>query len=149
MKLTTVFVSLSLMLISLPIPCQSADLIGTWCVSMSAAYSTYPSNGYYVVPSFVEEETEIVINYQEELDYGTLFAGYVVVGENEWNGFSGVLDGDEISMTHWDSVTRGKLKEKKDSPLRITFINNAFKATDRIGKTSIGAAIKGECPEYQ
>lgn len=142
MKLATLFMSLSIMLIALPMSVQSADLVGEWCVSMSTAFS----EGTVDPPGFFEEEYEIEIIAQVDGAYGVLFYGQVWVGI-EYTYFSGVLDGDEISMTHWDSVTRGKLKQKKDKPLQINFINNAFDSDDRSGKTSIGIVVKGTCPQ--
>jgi hypothetical protein len=142
MKLITLFVSLSIFLL-FALPASGApDLVGTWCVSMSSAYSqgTYGSAGFW------EEEYEIEFMAQTEGEFGTLFYGQVEVLPNvEWTYFSGVLDGDEISMTHWDSVTRGKIKEKKGN-IKINFVNNAFDDDDRRGKTSIGIAVKGSCP---
>ncbi len=111
---------------------------------MSSAYSA----GTFGEADYDEEEYEIEFVDQEEADYGVLFYGRVDVGGGEFTYFSGVLDGEEISLTHWDSVTRGKLpKVKKDQPLQINFVNNAFNADDRSGKTAIGVAIKGNCPQ--
>ena len=144
MKLTAVCVSLSILLVAFP-ALGEPDLTGTWCVSMSTAYSQgdpNPPNS----PGFFEEEYEIEILEQENNAlYGVLFHGQVDVG-TEFTFFSGVLDGDDISMTHWDSVTRGKLKEKKNKPHEISFINNAFDADYRSGKTAVGIAVKGNCP---
>ena len=141
MKPTPFIVSLSILFLAIPAFGQP-DLTGIWCVSMSSAYS----QGTTGVPGFFEEEYEIeFISQKDNASYGILFYGQVDVG-SEYTYFSGVLDGDNISMTHWDSVTRGTLKQKKNKPLEISFINNAFNAKDRGGKTSIGVAIKGNCP---
>ena len=140
MKLTTYFVSLLILFIAIP-ACAQPNLTGIWCVSMSSAYS----QGTTGTPGFSEEEYEIEFLAQKDnASYGIIFYGQVDVG-SEYTYFSGVLDGHKISMTHWDSVTRGTLKKKKKT-LEISFINNAFEAKDRRAKTSIGVALKGNCP---
>ena len=142
MKFTTLFVTLSILLIALPVLGQP-DLTGPWCVSMSVAYSE--GNDTTLI-FFIDEQYEIVIDAQNDTSpYGIPFYGHVDVGGGEITYFSGVLDDNTISMTHWDSVTRGILKEKGNNPLQMNFINNAFDADNRSGKTSVGIAVKGAC----
>lgn len=149
MKLTNLFVSLSILLLATPVSGQT-QIKGEWCVSMSTAYSqgtnTLGDVVYSSMPYFQEEEYEIVIDKQDNNSpYGTPFYGHVDVGAGEITYFSGVLDGQAISMTHWDSVTRGILVMDKNKAVQINFINNAFDADWRRGKTSVGVAIKGTC----
>ena len=143
MKITTLCVSLSILLIAFPALGEPV-LTGTWCVFMSSAYSEGDPNPQDS-PGFYEEMYPIEITAQITAAYGVLFYGQVDVGIED-TYFSGVLDGKTISMTHWDSVTRGELKKKGKKPLRIEFINNAFDESTRSGKTSIGEAVKGDCP---
>jgi len=149
MKNFTFFVTLSLLLIAGPAFGQP-DLTGTWCIYTSEANS----GGEFDVPpagNFSEPDPyEIVIDEQDDsYTHGSLFYGHVVHDSNppppEYGFFSGVLDGRRISMTHWDSVTRGTLRQRINRPLRIHFINNAFDAKNRIAKTAIGVAIKRNC----
>lgn len=143
MKLKTLFVILPILLFALPVLGQP-DLRGPWCVSMSVANSDGT-----VTPAdfFINEDYEIVIDEQNDTSpYGVPFYGHVDVGGGETTYFSGVLDDTTISMTHWDSVTRGTLKKKNNKPMQINFINNAFDADNRSGKTSVGVAVQGICP---
>ena len=158
MKKTVLFLTLSLFFIAGSAFAQT-DLTGTWCVSMSEAYSASgsepPAQPHDPVldGSYVEAQYEIVIDSQDDSSpFGILFFGHVNIYDvnnvlTEVTYFSGVLDGKDISMTSWDSVTRGLLKQKGNNPMEIHFINNAFDADNRSSKTSIGVAIKGECPE--
>ena len=134
MKKLTLLVTLSFLLIA--IPSFGQDLVGTWCVYMSEAVS---AQGQYCTPdadgSFGEAPPEeIVITDQDDFIYGTLFRGYVDHGGGECGYFSGVLDGKTISITHWDSVTRGTFKQKGNNPPEIYFINNAFPPQTRTKK---------------
>lgn len=148
MKKATLFLTLSLLLIAAPAFGQP-DLIGTWCVYMSEAVSD-SDKGLGILHEAIPVEFEITD--QDDYTYGTLFRGFVYHGvdENgvaEYGYFSGVLDDkSNISITHWDSVTRGKLIKKGKHPLKIEFINNAFDADNRGAKTAIGEAIEGPCP---
>lgn len=144
MKLTNLFAAVSLLFVAVPVFGQP-DLTGTWCVFMSAAYSEGSPN--IGTEKFYDETYEIEIDEQDASSpYGLLFYGSVDVGGGETTYFSGVLEDQTISMTHWDSVTRGTLKQKGSNPMQIEFINNAFNEDFRSSKTSVGVAVHGGCP---
>jgi hypothetical protein len=145
MKKITLFLALSFILIAFPAFGQ--DLVGTWCVYMSEAVSAQSQSCTPSSDGSFSDATpeEIEITDQDDYAYGILFRGFVAHGNGECGYFSGVLDGNTISITHWDSVTRGTFTQKGNKPPEIHFINNAFDADNRGSKTAIGVAIKEPC----
>lgn len=150
MKLTTLFAVLTILLFSSF--AFAIDLTGVWCGPLKTAISSGledADNNDPPVPTPASFETtgQVWINIldQRNTNYGVLFYGYSDENKIDETGFSGVWDGESISFTHHDSVTRGTLKEYKKKPLQIIFINNVFDRKNRVGKTSVGVAEQGAC----
>ena len=142
MKKTYVLIALPLLLIAKSALGQP-NVLGEWSVKQLYIHS----NGDY------GDVTEtIMIDFQ----VGNRFSGCV------WNGdlsdppergeyFSGVIVGRRIYITHWDSITRGRVS---GNGMRMWGINHAFdpEPEDRTSKTSIARATKvdeaySECPK--
>ena len=112
------------------------DLVGIWSIDMYYIYSD-GSYGHETPPYEITIDTQV----------GNRFSGCV------WDGgstlpergqyFSGVVDGKNIYITHWDSISIGTVN-KKGTHMEV--VNQAFDADDRTSKTSIGTGTKLDEP---
>jgi len=150
MKFITLIACLTILLISKL--AFAVDLTGVWCGHLKTAISTGledadNSDNPVPTPASFETTGQVWINILEQqiTNYGILFYGYSDPDKIDETGFSGVWDGQSISITHHDSVTRGTLQAKKNKPMEIYFINNVFDRKNRVGKTSVGVAQQGDC----
>lgn len=122
-----------------------ADLVGTWSIQSDCArIGNHWVGDYWNNPGtddptgiYTNEPHQIVITDQDPVT--GLFKGYSCDAEVPNTYFYGVIDGKTLHITHWDSVTFGKLKGN-DS---IKFISqNQQKNPESAPGTCIGTATK-------